>query len=119
MPDFQIARLPDFRDISGTEAEVRARTAAGVAAVEGEHTSVRTVAPGAPAKHAALGYAVIPPHVVALVYVSSDVRVREKGESAQHNLGSVSDRAVGSNLIKGAASAFIFGVGGIMLFMTT
>ena len=66
MPDFQIARLPDFRDISGTEAEVRVRTAAGVDAAEGEHTSVRTVDPAAPAIHAALGYAVIPPHVVAL-----------------------------------------------------
>lgn len=111
MPDFQIARLPDFRDISGTEADARVRTAAGVVAVEGEHTSVRTVGPAAPAIHAALGYAVIPPHVVALVYVSSDVGVREKGESAQHNLGSVSDRAVSSSLIKGAASAFIFCVG--------
>lgn len=40
MPDFQIARLPDFRDISGTEADARARTAAGDA-VEVEHTSVR------------------------------------------------------------------------------
>lgn len=53
MPDFQIARLPDFRDISGTEAEVRARIAAGVVAVEAEHTSARTVVPAAPAKHAA------------------------------------------------------------------
>ena len=41
MPDFQIARLPDFRDISGTEADARARIAAGVAAAEEEHTSVR------------------------------------------------------------------------------
>ena len=31
MPDFQIARLPDFRDISGTEADARARIAAQVA----------------------------------------------------------------------------------------
>ncbi|EFE11453.1 hypothetical protein CLOM621_08307, partial [Clostridium sp. M62/1] len=53
MPDFQIARLPDFRDISGTEAEVRAHTAAGVDAAEAEHTSGRTVGPEAPAKHAA------------------------------------------------------------------
>lgn len=86
MPDFQIARLPDFRDISGTEADVRGRKATGVGAEEGEHTSGRTVVPGAPAKHAALGYAVIPPHVVALVYVRSDVRVREKGESAHITL---------------------------------
>ena len=41
MPDFQIARLPDFRDISGTDAEDRVRIAAGVGAAEVEHTSVR------------------------------------------------------------------------------
>ena len=104
--DCQITGFPGYKRHGSRRPRVH--IAAGVAAVAVEHTSVRTVAPVAPAIHAALGYAVIPPHVVALVYVSSDVRVREKGESAQHNLGSVSDRAVSSNLIKGAASAFIF-----------
>ena len=67
MPDFQIVRLPDFRDISGAEAEVRVRVRAGVVAVEVEHASVRTVVPVAPAIHAALPFYRHIPHGPLLV----------------------------------------------------
>ena len=104
LPDFQIVRLPDFRDISGAEADARVRARAGVVAVEGEHASVRTVAPVAPATHAALSLCVIPVHEVALVVCGSCALVRKQSQSSEQYLGSVADRSGACYATKCAAN---------------
>ena len=107
LPDFQIARLPDIRDISGAEAHVPADTRAGVVAVEVEHTSGRTGVPGAPAEHAALGYAVIQPVVVALVAGLGGSLVRQQSQRTQQHLGGRADRSGAGDVCKEAAPALV------------
>ena len=69
---------------------MRAGVGTGVVAVEGEHARVRAVVPVAPAKHAALGYAVVPVEVVAFVVVFLGPFVREKSKGAEQDLSSLS-----------------------------
>ena len=107
MPDFQIARLPDIRDISGAEAHAPADIRTGGVAAEAEHTSVRTVGPGAPAEHAALGYAVIQPVVVALVVGLDCAVVREQGQRTQQHLSGCADRSGAGDVCKEAATVLV------------
>ena len=76
-------------------------------AVEVEHACVRAGVPAAPAKHAAFGYAVIPPEIIAFVVSFLSAFVREKGKGAEQDLSSLSDCCRCGDFSEGAAAACV------------